>query len=111
MSYSSWKRIIGRCKYRNKRIYNYYHDIKYEIGQTYSEKDANCDETIQCAAGISLASMDWCLKEYKEGYRIFVAEFTREDIACIPIGSDGKFRVKRCKIVAEKDLRKLNIGI
>ena len=87
----------------------YYPEIKYEVGENYSVEQANCDETIQCAAGISLATLDWCLKEYKPGYRIFVAEFRNKDIACVPVGSDGKFRVHRCKIVAEKDLKEFGI--
>ena len=87
----------------------YFPEIKYEVGKTYSVTSANCDESYYCAPGISLASLDWCLKEYKPGYRIFVAEFLRKDIACIPIGSDGKFRVHRCKIVAEKDLKEFGI--
>ena len=38
-------------------------------------------------------------------YRL--AEFEAKDIAAIPIGSDGKFRVHRCTIVGEKDLAEL----
>jgi hypothetical protein len=81
--------------------------IKYEIGKSYEVTDANTDEAVQCAAGINLATLDWCLKEWKESYRILVAEFMAKDIAAIPIGSDGKFRVYRCKIVGEKDLKEL----
>ena len=86
----------------------YYPSIKYEVGKTYSEK-SDCNEQKQCGEGISLATLDWCIKEFKPGYRIFIAEFTSKDIACIPIGSDGKFRVKKCKIVAEKDLKELGL--
>jgi uncharacterized protein YjbI with pentapeptide repeats len=83
--------------------------ITYEVGGEYSVEDACTDETEQCAAGISLATLDWCLKVMIEGHRILVAEFTRKDIAAIPIGSDGKFRVHRCKIVAEKDLKEIGL--
>lgn len=79
--------------------------IKYEVGKSYSVDDANTDDTVQCAAGINLATLDWCLKEWYEGYRILIAEFTAKDIAAIPVASDGKFRVHRCKIVGEKDLK------
>jgi hypothetical protein len=41
--------------------------------------------------------------------RILVAEFTAEDIAAIPHGTDGKFRVRRCRIVAEKDLTEVGL--
>ena len=87
----------------------YYHDITYKVGESYSVDGADCNEQKQCAEGISLVTLDWCIKEWKKGYRIFVAEFTAKDIAAIPIGSDGKFRVKRCKIVAEKDLKEVGI--
>ena len=49
------------------------------------------------------------IKEWKKGYKILVAEFTQKDIAAIPIGSDGKFRVNRCKIVGKKDLKELGL--
>jgi hypothetical protein len=84
----------------------YYPTITYRIGKTYTEK-ADTDESKQCSNGISLATLDWCIKEWKPGYKIFVAEFTAKDIACIPIGSDGKFRVSKCKIIREKNLKKL----
>src|SRR5438128_2577314 len=40
-----------------------YKTITYAIGKTYAVADANTDETIQCAAGINLATMPWCLRE------------------------------------------------
>ena len=87
----------------------FYSTISYEIGKTYTEKEANCDEWVMCGAGISLATLDWCIKEWKKGYRIFIAEFSAKDIAAIPVGSDGKFRVTKCKIVAEKDLKEIGL--
>jgi len=83
--------------------------ITYRVGNSYSVNDANTDETEPCGAGINLATLDWCLKEWKDGFRILIAEFTAADIACIPIGSGGKFRVHRCTIVGEKDL--VEIGL
>jgi hypothetical protein len=83
--------------------------ITYEIGKSYHVENANCDVLEQCAAGISLATLDWCMKEWKENYRILIAEFTAKDIAAIPTATDGKFRVHRCKIVGEKDL--VEIGL
>ena len=82
--------------------------ITYEIGKTYDVADANTEESEQCAAGINLATLDWCLREWRGGYRILVVEFTAADIACVPIGSDGKFRVHRCKIIGEKALADLD---
>ena len=76
--------------------------IRYTIGQQYEIADANTNEQEACAAGINVATLDWCLKQWKEGYRILIIEFTAQDIACIPIGSDGKFRLYRCAVVGEK---------
>ena len=85
--------------------------INYEIGQTYTEPGFCSDEQEQRAAGINLATLDWCLKEWRPGYRIFIASFKRkfgnEDNICVPIGSDGKFRVRSCKIISEVDLQKI----
>ena len=83
--------------------------IIYEIGKTYTVEDANVNEQEQCAAGINLATLDWCIKEWEPTRKILIAEFTAKDIAAIPIGSDGKFRVKKCKIVGEKDLKELGL--
>jgi hypothetical protein len=81
--------------------------ITYEVGKSYEVRNANADESEQCAAGINLASLNWCLSNWIVGYRILIAEFTAADIACVPIASDGKFRVHRCQIVGEKSLAEL----
>jgi uncharacterized protein YjbI with pentapeptide repeats len=82
--------------------------IKYEVGQSYEVKNASTDPDEQCGRGINLATLPWCIKEWTEGYRIFVAEFTAKDIAAIP-NSDGKFRCHRVRIVGEKDLAELGL--
>lgn len=81
--------------------------ITYEVGKSY-EAASNTDESVQCGAGINLATLPWCLKQWKDGYRILIAEFTAADIAAIPINTDGKFRVHRCAIVGEKSLAELD---
>ena len=81
---------------------NGYEPITYGVGKEYEVKEANEDINMDCAEGINLCTLDWALKNWQEGYRIFVAEFEGKDIACIPIASDGKFRVRKCKIIAEK---------
>ena len=83
--------------------------IVYKKGKTVAVKNPNTDETQQCAAGISLATLDWCIREWREGYKILIAEFTRKDIAAIPTATDGKFRVSKCKIVGEKDLKEIGL--
>ncbi len=84
--------------------------IIYEVGKTYEVKDADTNEHEQCAEGINLATLDWCLRAWCKGHRILIAEFTKEDIAAIPVGTDGKFRVHRCKIVGEKSLKDVGLG-
>ena len=81
-----------------------YNKITYTLGEHYEILDANTDENEQCAAGINVATLDWCLHEYKPGWRIFVVEFTTDDIACIPTNTDGKFRLFRCWVCAELDV-------
>ena len=83
--------------------------IVYKIGKTVSVKNACTDINQQCAPGISLATLDWCIKDWREGYKILIAEFTRKDIAAIPTATDGKFRVSKCKIVGEKDLGEIGL--
>jgi hypothetical protein len=78
--------------------------ITYKVGKSYEVKDAETDPTEQCAAGINLATLDWCLMNWQKGWRVLIAEFTAADIACIPTATDGKFRVHRCRIVGEKDI-------
>ena len=83
--------------------------VVYALGAEVEAPDANVDVSLQCAAGINLATLDWCMREWREGYRILIAEFFAADIAAIPTATDGKFRVRRCRIVGEKDL--VEIGL
>ena len=83
--------------------------ITYEIGKKYEVANANTDEFTLCEKGINLATMDWIIKNYEEGLRIFIAEFESKDIASIPTASDGKFRVFRCEIVGEKKLSEVGL--
>ena len=82
--------------------------LTYRLGETVEEANANTDEAYQCSAGISLATLDWCLREWCEGWRILVCEFEATDIAAIPTATDGKFRVRRCTVVGEKSLAELD---
>jgi hypothetical protein len=83
--------------------------IIYAVGESYSVGEWDEDEQLQCGAGINLADLPWCIHHWEQGYRILIAEFTVGDIICIPMASDGKFRVKRCEIVGEKDLGELGL--
>ena len=81
--------------------------IIYEIGQTYKVKDADTDPDSHCGSGINLATLPWCLNEWRKGYRVLVCEFKAKDIACIPTATDGKFRVYRCKVIRELDVSEI----
>jgi len=83
--------------------------IKYRLGESYNVKNADTNEYQQCGAGINLATLGWCVNNWQKGYKILVAEFTAKDIATIPIATDGKFRVKKCKIIREKNLKDVGL--
>ena len=85
--------------------------LKYPIGKTVKVKDANTSPIEQCGAGINVASLDWCLREWQPGYRILIVEFTAKDIACIPTATDGKFRLHRCDVIEEKKLDYEALGL
>ena len=83
--------------------------LKYEKGKTIEVKKADCNEGRRCAAGINVATLDWCMKGWRPGWRILVVEFTAKDIAVIPTATDGKFRLHRGKVVGEKDLKEIGL--
>jgi uncharacterized protein YjbI with pentapeptide repeats len=85
--------------------------LKYEIGKPVVVKDASTDPMDHCAAGVNVATLDWCLREWRPGYRILIVEFDRADIACIPTTTDGKFRLHRCDVIAEKPLDYEALGL
>ena len=78
-----------------------YGGLTYAVGETVEIEDADTDPDNHCGAGVNLATLPWCLREWRPGYRIFVVEFKAGDIAAIPTATDGKFRVRRCKVVRE----------
>jgi len=78
-----------------------YRGLTYEVGETVEVEDADTDPGTHCGPGVNLATLPWCLREWRPGYRIFVCEFKAKDIAAIPTATDGKFRVHRCKVVRE----------
>ena len=83
--------------------------LTYDVGASLSVPDANTDATEHCGAGINVATLDWVMREWREGYRVFVVEFTAADIAAIPTATDGKFRLHRCTVVAEKNLTEIGL--
>ena len=87
---------------------NGYTPICYEVGKEYKAV-ADADESKDCAAGISLATLAWVMREWRDGYRVLLVEFDRKDLACIPNGIDGKFRVHRCRVIEECDLKEIGL--
>ena len=81
--------------------------IRYEVGGSVSVDNANTDPNEPCGTGIHVATLDWVLREWRPGYRVLLLEFAAADIACIPNGTDGKFRLHRADVVAEKDISAL----
>ena len=79
----------------------------YTVGERYEVPDADTDVLTQCGAGINVATLDWCLHEWHQGWRVLVVEFVAADIAAIPTATDGKFRLHRCQVVGEKDITAL----
>ena len=82
--------------------------LVYAVGATVEVETVEPDDTVQCGAGVNLATLPWCMREWQPGRRILVVEFTAADIVAIPVG-DGKFRVRRCTVIRELDL--VEIGL
>ena len=84
-------------------------ELHYEIGVPIEVADADTNPDRQCATGINVADLPWCMEIWKPGYRIFMIEFLATDIACIPTATDGKFRLHRGTPVGEVDLVKIGL--
>ena len=92
---------------KNEGIFN--GGLEYKVGESVSVKNADIDPNKLCGAGINVASLDWCIKEWHAGYRVLLVEFEAADIACIPTATDGKFRLHRCDVIGEVDLTKIGL--
>ena len=75
--------------------------INYLEGDVF-ESELDPDVNAQCSQGIHLATFRWCLDNKQEGRRLFMFSFNVKDCVC-PIGSDGKFRVRKCRKIGECD--------
>jgi hypothetical protein len=85
--------------------------LTYEIGKRYEVANADTNPQLDCGPGLSVATLDWCLKEWKLGYRIFLVEFEAADIACIPTATDGKIRLYRFEVVGEVPIDPVALGL
>jgi hypothetical protein len=78
--------------------------LTYRVGDIVSVKKADKSKSVDCSYGINLASKDWIKPKVLYGsYRVFACEFEIEDLAAVPSGSDGKFRVFKCEVMEELD--------
>jgi hypothetical protein len=85
--------------------------IAYTSGETVEVDDADTSHEELCGTGIHVATLDWCLKEWRPSYKILIVEFEAKDIACIPTATDGKFRLHRCLVIGEKELDYKTLGL
>ncbi len=76
-----------------------YQYSKYEVGKTYTCKDYLKDEQISCGKGLSVATLIWCLLDNSKTDEFIEVEFIANDIIAVPFGTDGKFRVKKFKVI------------
>ena len=113
-----WQSDLSILKYQvgELRAFKYldgdispYQNIEYKVGKTYIEKDYDDDEKNLCGTGLNVATLDWCLgdtgcdleKTYIE------VSFQVKDIVAIPYASDGKFRVKKFKVLRKLSKKEL----
>jgi len=79
----------------------YYGGINYADKATFQVAEIDTSVNEQCSKGINLATFSWCLNNFMDkSYRLFMFRFNVKDAVC-PIGSNGKFRVKKCTKVGE----------
>lgn len=78
----------------------------YRVGAFVQAKKVQRDPFSLCGEGINLATIAWCQATRKtlspklqKGSQIVVAAFTKGDLAVIPKGSTGKYRVERCLVL------------
>ena len=80
-----------------------YQNATYEIGKVYTFSNCNSNENDDCGEGGNIATLIWCLKDSSKADEFLQIEFQVKDIVAIPYTTDGKFRVKKFKV-----LKKLN---
>jgi uncharacterized protein YjbI with pentapeptide repeats len=80
-----------------------YQNVQYEVGKIYRFVNCDTDENKQCGKGGNVATLMWCLKDNIEADEFIEVKFRVKDIVAIPYITDGKFRVKKLKV-----LRKIN---
>lgn len=78
--------------------------ITYKVGEEFEILNADTDPHNTCAAGINIATQEWCKGFAQPPKRALAFEFHSKDIAAIPTDG-GKMRVFRCLCVEEVDIK------
>jgi uncharacterized protein YjbI with pentapeptide repeats len=89
----------------------FYPQVEYVAGATIECPQASTNINDECAEGISVATLDWCLSQWRASYKILIVEFEAADIAAIPTFGNGKFRLFRCTVIGEKELDYKELGL
>ncbi len=87
----------------------------YKVGETYTEPNADTNAKHLCGKGIHVATWDWVVAMWRTESgsrlccnRVLEVGFHKPDIAAIPDGSDGKIRLRRCRVIREVPQKELN---
>jgi hypothetical protein len=79
--------------------------LRYKVGARITTKRFDTNRNIECGEGLHVATLEWCVVRVMwrrwqiEGVKIIEVDFRPEDIVCVPYGTDGKFRVKRLRVL------------
>jgi len=78
-----------------------YQEYQYEVGKEYSSDEFDSNEANLCGNGLNVATLTWCLKDSFRADEFIEVEFLAGDIVAIPYATDGKFRVKKLKVLRQ----------
>ena len=78
-----------------------YQEDQYEVGKEYSANEFDSNEANLCGNGLNVATLTWCLKDSFRADEFIEVEFLAGDIVAIPYATDGKFRVKKLKVLQQ----------
>jgi uncharacterized protein YjbI with pentapeptide repeats len=88
----AWKYLKdGKSPYQHK---------EYEVGKVYEFKDIDKNKLELCGKGGNIATLNWCLKDNLQADEFLEVEFNTADLI-VPYFTDGKFRVKKFKVLRE----------
>jgi hypothetical protein len=116
LSNINWLSYIGIVPAKNGKARAYkvvtsegvgiaYTGINY-LKATVVEGDSfDTDVNTHCGHGVNLATFQWCLNAKSDKtYRLLLMEFDcSPDNICVPVATDGKFRVRKAKVIGECD--------